>query len=332
MEKQEIKNIITIGASAGGISAVSRLLATLPEEIDAAIFIVIHLGKHANPTIVLSILNKNSKLKVEIPENNTIIRKGMAYLAPADHHMMLIQGKILISMGAKENHWRPAIDVLFRTAAAAYDSCVTGIILTGLLDDGTSGMIAIKEAGGICIVQDPEEAEYSDMPNNVINNIDVDYRVSLVDIGYILSDIYSRGACEPTNVPEQIKKESEITIRMASSYEQTSQLGNPTSLTCPDCGGVLTQIKENNIVRYRCFTGHVFAENTLQSGYIERIEETLWVAVRMMEERRNFLLNYDNRAPELPTLAADRNTRASELKTHIDRLKVILTEVSKPLD
>lgn len=332
MKELEINNIITIGASAGGIAAVSKLLTTLPKDIDAAIFIVIHLSKETITDTVLSILNKKSELPVEIPKNESEIKKGIVYLAPPDAHMMLVRGKILISKGAKENHWRPAIDVLFRTAAAAYDSCVTGIILTGLLDDGTSGMIAIKDAGGTCIVQEPNEAEFADMPRSVIKNIDVDYRVSLEDMGYILSDKYSRGSCEPSAVPDRIKKESEITIRMASGFEQTSELGDPTALTCPDCGGVLTQIKERGVGRFRCFTGHVFSEDKLRTSYLEKTEETLWIAIRMMEERRNFLLSYDSRYNEPVTLTNDRQNRALDLKTHIDRLKVILTDVSKPLD
>ncbi|QPH41270.1 chemotaxis protein CheB [Pedobacter endophyticus] len=332
MKELEINNIITIGASAGGIAAVSKLLTTLPKDIDAAIFIVIHLSKETVTDTVLSILNKRSELPVEIPNNETVIKKGMVYLAPPDAHMMLVQGKILISKGAKENHWRPAIDVLFRTAAAAYDSCVTGIILTGLLDDGTSGMIAIKDAGGTCIVQEPSEAEFADMPRSVIKNIDVDYRVSVDDMGYILADRYSRESCKPSDVPERIKKESEITIRMASGFEQTSELGDPTPFTCPDCGGMLTKIEEHGVARFRCFTGHVFSENVLQTSYIEKTEETLWIAIRMMEERRNFLLSYDSRYNEPVALTNDRQNRASDLKIHIDRLKDLLTDVSKPLD
>ena len=332
MDKQEIRNIIVIGASAGGISAVSKLLSTLPHDIDAAIFIVIHLSRDANPLTVLSILNRHSNVSVQIPENNTPIAKGKAYLAPIDAHMVITKGTISITKGAKENYWRPAIDVLFRTAAAAYDSCVTGIILTGLLDDGTSGMIAIKEAGGKCIVQEPDEAEFADMPTSVINNIDVDYRVPLVDMGFILSDIYTREACEPSSVSEKLKKESEITIRMVSGYEQTSELGEATALTCPDCGGVLTKIEEQANIRYRCFTGHSFTDHVLQQKYIEKTEETLWVAIRMMEERRNFILTNRLKLEQPVSLAQDQTRRASELKDHIERLKGMLELVSKPIE
>ena len=329
MEKKEVQNIITIGASAGGFSAVSSLLSTLPADLDAAVFVVIHLSKTSNENMVLNLLNKKSVLEVRIPENGASIEKGIVYLAPVNEHMIIEKGIITISGGAKENHWRPAIDVLFRTAAAAYDSCVTGIILTGLLDDGTSGMVAIKAAGGVCIVQEPEEAEFPDMPNNVINNIKVDYRVPLLDIGYILNDIYSRGDCDPSAIPENIKQESEITIRMASSYEATSKLGKPTVYTCPDCGGVLTEIEEAGMLRYRCFTGHVFTENVLLKEFSEKTEESLWVAIRMMEERRNFMLSMADRLGETQEVKEERINRASLLKDNIDNLKHILQALNK---
>src|SRR5215217_2275567 len=150
--QDKITNIITIGASAGGISAVSRLCASLDQDLNAAIFIVIHLSRTSTAEVVLRQIQKSSKLPCRIPVNEEEIRNGHIYLAPPDHHMMIEREKILIQKGAYENHWRPSIDVLFRTAAAAYDSCVTGIILTGMLDDGTSGMSAIKRSGGRCIV------------------------------------------------------------------------------------------------------------------------------------------------------------------------------------
>lgn len=327
--KKEVQNIITIGASAGGFSAVSSLLAALPADLDAAVFVVIHLSKTSREDMVLNLLNKKSVLEVKIPENGTPIENGLVYLAPVNEHMIIEKGIITTSGGAKENHWRPAIDVLFRTAAAAYDSCVTGIILTGLLDDGTSGMVAIKAAGGICIVQEPEEAEFPDMPNNVINNMEVDYRVPLLDIAYILNDIYSRGDCKPDAVPENIKQESDITIRMASSYDATSKLGKPTVFTCPDCGGILTEIEEPGMLRYRCFTGHVFSENVLMKEYSEKTEDSLWIAIRMMEERRNFMLSMANRLGESQEIKDERINRAAVLKDTIDHLKHILQGINK---
>jgi two-component system chemotaxis response regulator CheB len=323
---KNVRNIITIGASAGGLSAVSKLLAKLPADLDAAVFIVIHLGKAAIVDVVLNMLGKNSALSISVPEDGTPINTGQVYLAPSDSHMMLEKGHILIKQGAKENHWRPSIDVLFRTAAAAYDSCVTGIILTGLLDDGTSGMAAIKKCGGRCIVQEPGDAEFPDMPNNVLNNMDVDYRVQIEEMGYILSDLYSRNNCDATSVPDDVKLESAITLRMATSLPATAQLGTLTPFTCPDCGGVLTQIDETDAeTRYRCFTGHVFSESFLENQYADKTEETLWVAIRMMEERRNF----NNTMRKHGVNEREREERDKEILAHIERLKTIMQQVAK---
>jgi two-component system, chemotaxis family, protein-glutamate methylesterase/glutaminase len=321
-----VRNIITIGASAGGLSAVSKLLAKLPTELDAAVFIVIHLGKAAIVDVVINMLSKNSALKISVPEDGTPINNRQIYLAPADSHMMLEKGKILIKQGAKENHWRPSIDVLFRTAAAAYGSCVTGIILTGLLDDGTSGMAAIKKCGGRCIVQEPGDAEFPDMPNNVLSNMDVDYRVQIEEMGYILGDLYSRNDCDTGNVPDDVKLESEITLRMTTSLPGAAQLGTLTPFTCPDCGGVLTQIDEPTTeTRFRCFTGHVFSESFLDNQYAEKTEETLWVAIRMMEERRNF----NNTMRKNGVNEVERAERDQETLAHIERLKTIMQQVAK---
>jgi len=332
MENKNVKNIITIGASAGGLSAVATLLSTIPKDIDAAIFIVIHLGKSAIIETVLTLLNKNAGLKVQIPKNGTPIESGNVYLAPVDEHMVIEAGQISIFRGPTENHWRPSIDVLFRTAAAAYDSCVTGIILSGLLDDGTSGMVAIKKAGGTCIVQEPDEAEFSEMPQNVINNLDVDYRVSIADIGYILSDIFSRGNCIPKEIPAEVKLEADITKRMASQFKETEKLGKPTAITCPNCGGILTEIEEEGIKRYRCFTGHTFSQRLLDELLTEKIEETIWVAIRMMEERRNFISGMEKSFNTNSFIDIERKKKAEELKTHVERLKEMLKNLnSSPL-
>jgi len=318
-------NIITIGASAGGLAAVSRLLSTLHAELDAAVFVVIHLGKAAVLDVIVNMLGKNCKLPIIVPEDGTLIKTRQIYLAPADAHMMLQEEKILIRRGAKENHWRPSIDVLFRTAAAEYDSCVTGIILSGLLDDGTSGMAAIKKCGGRCIVQEPKGAEFPDMPNSVISNIDVDYRVQIEDMGYILSDLYSRNECEVAPVPDEVKLEAEITMRMSTSLPVNAQLGKLTPFTCPDCGGILTQIEDSNGEKhYRCFTGHAFGEQFLDDEYADKTEETLWVAIRMMEEQRNFKNTVLNRANSPEWEQRDR-----QFLQHIENLKEILQKLAK---
>ncbi|MCX2453446.1 chemotaxis protein CheB [Pedobacter sp. PLR] len=325
MSKNEVKNIIVIGTSAGGINAVSKLVAGFDKDFDAAVFVVIHISRNSLTEVILSQIQKHTILKCVTPKDGEKIMNKVIYLAPADHHMMIEKKKILIRKGAYDNHWRPSIDVLFRSAAAAYDSCVTGIILTGLLDDGTSGMSAIKRSGGRCMVQDPEEADFPDMPNSVLKSMEVDYKVSINEMGYILSDLFSRKQCEVGKVPADVKLEAQITMRMSSSVKDLEKLGPFTPFTCPDCGGVLVKVKNDQIARYRCYTGHTYTEKALESEKIKRIEESLWVAIRMMEERKNLLeaMESDN--------SNSRIERAGQMKVHIERLKSMLLDLNENL-
>lgn len=326
MKSEAIRNIVTIGASAGGITAVSRLVSTFNDDLDAAVFIVIHLARNSMVDVVLNTIQKNTAMKCVIPSDGQLIENRTIYLAPADYHMLVEKGKISIVRGAYENHWRPAIDVLFRSAAANYDSCVTGVILTGLLDDGTSGMYAIKRSGGLCMVQDPNEAEFPDMPNNVLQNMEVDYEVSIGDMGYILSDLFSREACDASDVPSDVKLEAEIARRMSSNMDDLKELGDVTTMTCPDCGGVLVKVAHDAVPRYRCYTGHTFTEKALENEQIKGIEESLWVAIRMLEERKNLLMTmtgYDAGVGN-ETAILLKKKRVNGIQVHIDRLKTML--------
>lgn len=326
MKKNKVTNIITIGTSAGGLTAVSRLVKTFNEDLDAAVFIVIHMARNSSAGVIQDIIQRQALLPCVIPEDRDPIQNKTIYLAKADHHLLIEKGTIRVTKGAYENHWRPAIDVLFRSAAVAYNSCVTGIILTGLLDDGTSGMYAIKKSGGRSIVQDPAEADFPDMPLNVLQAIEVDYKVSVDEMGYILADLYSRSSCEPVEVPKDIQIEAAIAERMSTNTEDQLQLGTLTPLTCPDCGGVMVQVENDAVTRFRCYTGHTFTEKSLETEQLKGIEESLWVAIRMLEERRNLLLNIgrSNIARSSEQLLAHKKKHAADIQLHVDRLKEIL--------
>lgn len=326
----KVKNIITIGTSAGGVSAVSKLVSTFNQDLDAAVFIVIHLSRNSITEVLLNVIQKHTSLKCVVPENEQVIENRTIYLAKADHHMLLIKGKILLTRGAFENHWRPAVDVLFRSAAAAYGGCVTGIVLSGLLDDGTSGMHAIKRSGGLCMVQDPDEAEFPDMPNSVLRAVDVDYKVSVNEMGYILTDRFLHTLCIEKEAPADVRLEAEITRRMVSSMEDLTKLGDFSHQTCPDCGGAMVRIANDAIPRYRCYAGHSFTERVLQDEQLKGIEESLWVAIRMLEERKNLLQNMAGRE-QMNTGLQGKSTkteRSEGIQLHIDRLKKILVDLA----
>ena len=326
---QDVKNIIVVGASAGGINAMSRLLSSFKVDFDPAVFIVMHLSRSSQAKIIINYLQKFTELKCRVAENELPIENGTVYLAPADHHLLLEKDTMKVQKGAYENHWRPSIDVLFRSAAAVYSSCVTGIILTGLLDDGASGMSAIKRSGGICMVQNPDEAQFPGLPISVLNTIEADYIVSVDEMGHILADRFSSSApCTPKEAPPDVRQEASITRKMGTEITAMQELGPLTPFTCPDCGGVLTAVANDRVERYRCYTGHTFTTRALLNEQIKKIEESLWVAIRMMEERKNLLKSLSGRGNPSPD---DSNSaRTSALQTHIERLKEMLLKIGNP--
>jgi len=319
------KFIIVIGASAGGINASRELITQLSGNIEAAVFIILHLSGKAISDILVQRLQSYTSLTCKIARNGEPIRKGTLYVAPSDYHMLVQKGQVVIGQGPAENRWRPSIDVLFRSAAAAYSTRVIGIILTGMLNDGASGMHAIKRSGGTCIVQDPNKAEFPDMPLSVLNNQEVDYCVELSRMGPLLKKLMQR-TVEEKEAPADVLAEAELAERTSTNIGKVRDLGTRSIYVCPDCGGGLWQMKEDSVDRYRCHVGHAYTEKDLFVKQGESLENTLWVALRMMEERSVLLekMANDERKKGLNSLAAAKDERRADLQQHIDKLKEIL--------
>ena len=321
--------IIVIGASAGGLQAVTELMAQVTEEMNAAVFLVLHASSFAYGDIVVQRLQRNSVFTCKIAEHDEPIRTRHFYLAPPDHHLILKNGKMILGRGPVENRWRPSIDVLFRSAAVNYTTRVIGIIVTGLLEDGAAGMQTIKACGGTCIVQDPKEAEYPDMPQAVLRVVDVDYCTSLQRIAIILQEKTKNGVGKSANIPAQVLKEAEIAERVAIGIDVISDLGGERSAySCPDCGGALWELKDGGMTRFRCHTGHMYSANDLQEVKRKELEKTFWVVLRILEERRNLLYKMaeEERSKGWERSALNKISRAEELETHIGRIKGILFE------
>jgi len=235
---------------------------------------------------------------------------------------MLVKGKMLVTKGARENRSRPAIDALFRSAAVAYRSKVVGVILTGYLDDGTAGMIAIERCGGVCVVQDPRDAAYPDMPQNVLNRIKAHHTVPIAEMGALFMTLLNRPARKDRSVPKDLIIEARIAERVLSDLPSVEAVGRQVPFNCPGCGGVLWEVEEGELLRYRCHTGHAFTSSVLLAEQSAKIEETLWTALRMFEERRNLLttMSQSNAKGFLPTAEA----RAKESEVHIERIRAML--------
>ena len=319
--------IIVVGTSAGGLSALTELVAQLDTDIDAAVFIIFHLPKSGVINTFIRKIQSFTPLQCLVAEDGAQIERGKIYIAPHDYHLLLKSGVMKLTNGPRENRWRPSIDVLFRTAAVAYTGSVIGIILTGLLDDGNSGMKAIKECGGITMVQDPEDAQFPDMPLAVLSSITVDYCVPVSQMGFVLYEVIRNKEPQSRKVPYQIQKEAEIAEKSITDINTIGTLGNKSLYACPDCGGGLWELEESNgDIRYRCHIGHSYTKETFLINQGSEIESTLWVALRMMEERYNMLQRSgeDERSRGIKLLADTHLQRAEEIRVHINKLKDIL--------
>ena len=193
--------------------------------MDLAVLIVLHITRISLGEILVNRIQNNTPFTCKIAEDGEALRPDFIYIAPPDVHLMVKKDKIQLGKGPAENRWRPSIDVLFRSAAAAYNSQVIGIILSGLMQDGTSGMEAIKRSGGTTVVQDPEEAEYPDMPISVLNNVEVDYILQLYKMGAMLEEKCKNGRPPQKEVPEDIIKEAQISERVIAGMDKMGELG-----------------------------------------------------------------------------------------------------------
>jgi two-component system chemotaxis response regulator CheB len=278
--------IIVIGASAGGIEALKSLVRQLPADLPAALFAVVHLPAES-PSILANILDRCGPLQALDAADRRPIRAGHLYVGVPDHHLLIEDGIMRLTRGPRENRFRPAIDTLFRSAAYSHGARAVGVVLTGQLDDGTSGLWAIKDRGGTAVVQAPHDAQYPSMPLSALRNVEVDHVVELAALPGLLTQLARE------NVPYQLtpevatkmRTENEIAAGAESLQAGALTLGKPSTFTCPECHGVLSEVREGPIVRFRCHTGHAYSMQTLLAEVDEAVDEGLWGVLRALQER-----------------------------------------------
>lgn len=324
------KFLVVIGASAGGLNALMETVQSFQKGLDIAYCIVLHLSRKGVGDYVVHRLKQFTDMDCSIPKDGDPIKTDNIYVARPNQHMLVKDNKFILGAGPEENRFRPSIDVLFRSAAVAYSSHAVGIILSGLLDDGTSGMWAIKRSGGTCIVQDPEQAEYPDMPLSIINNMEADYVATLAEIGPAIAEAIKLKKGKKLPVPKDVLAESKIAEHTAVGIDDVNKLDVTQSLfACPDCGGGLWEAHNDVIKRYRCHIGHAYTERDLVLKQAEAAGTTLWTALRMMEERKHLLrkLEVDYTKKGYNSLTAINVEKQKEMQRHIDKLKEILFDL-----
>ncbi|MGH2541974.1 MAG: chemotaxis protein CheB, partial [Ardenticatenaceae bacterium] len=257
-------DIIVIGGSAGGVDALRQLIEMLPDDLPAALFVVLHFPAHA-PSVLPRVLNRRTGLSVSHARDGEPIEQGRIYIAPPDRHLLIKRGHVRLSPGPRENSARPAIDPLFRTAATSYGPRVVGVVLSGSLDDGSAGLKLIRMRKGIVICQEPEEALFDDMPRNAIMTGDVDYILPLAGIAEKLVELAYQSVEEVGGVvmDEEVEFDNDIIAMEIGAIEGEDRSGLPSVFACPACGGVLWERDEAGLIRFRCRVGHAYSTDSL---------------------------------------------------------------------
>jgi two-component system chemotaxis response regulator CheB len=307
-------HIIVIGASAGGVPALLEISSRLPRFFPAPLCIVQHVGN--NPSIMPELLRYRGANHAMHAENGQRLTSGTLHVAPPDCHMLVDGDTLYLTHGPKENHARPAIDPLFRTAALSWGPRVIGVILTGQMDDGSAGLKAVQDCGGITIVQDPESAVEPEMPRSALAAVRADYCVPLAEIAPLLQRLV--GATVPrATVPIPLEVIREVAInRGEATIENVAAIATPSSLTCPDCGGSLWEMKDVKPLRYRCHTGHAYSSISLERAQQDSGELALRSSVRALREREMLL----RRVAAIAT-ATGEPAQATAGLAHADRLR-----------
>lgn len=318
------RDLIVIGASAGGIEALQDLFSGLPADLPAAVLVVVHMPAEGGRALQ-RILSRSTSLDVCTATEGELIESGRVYVCRGDTHLLVGLGHVHVRRGPREHGHRPAIDALFRSAAAYYGPRTIGVILSGTLSDGTAGLYTIRTMGGLAVVQDPNDAVYDGMPRSAIEYVGVDHTAPAAELGPLLGRLASEEV-PSTGVPVHPHLQREVQLVEGDIGEPIDDRpGRPSPWPCPDCAGVLWEIEDGPILRFRCRVGHAWAAGTLLEQQGEGVEGALWMALRALEDRASLSRRLADRAE-----ANGRTISASRLRedlVEIDRNIGILTRL-----
>ncbi|MCA1454579.1 chemotaxis protein CheB [Bradyrhizobium sp. BRP22] len=325
------RDIIVIGGSAGATAPLKEILGRLPADLAAAIFIVLHIPAQGIG-LLATVTSAAAKLPVRQAESGMLIEHGHIYLAPPDHHLLVLRDHMMLGRGPRENMVRPAIDPLFRSAALHYGPRVIGVVLSGFLSDGAAGLNAIKRCGGFALVQDPQDAISDEMPLRALEATTVDLCVPGTRIGDVLSDLVREAPGAALPIPPEIRLEVEIAAGERIGSDSLLPIAAPAPLTCPSCGGVLSELKESHPLRFRCQVGHAFTADVLAKEQEGRVDEALRVALRIIEERAELVhrMALEGRQSGRAAVAEMYEARAAEYRGYADMIRRVVLQSLDP--
>lgn len=278
-------DVVVIGASAGGVEALSELARGLPAGFPAVVLVVVHFPSHSR-SMLPSILSRRGPLEAVHADDGAELRPGVIYVAPPDRHLLIKDGRLCLGRGPRENNHRPAADALFRSAARAFGPRVVGVVLSGTLDDGTAGLSAVRRHGGVTVAQDPADAMHSGMPRTAIEAGVVDHVLSVAEIASLLVRLAETPPGEEPAMDDSLDDfEAALAELRQGAIFPDEPPGTPAGLTCPECLGSLYEIHEGRVLRYRCRVGHGYGNDTLLAEQGSKVERALWTAMQVLNER-----------------------------------------------
>lgn len=321
------RDIIVIGGSAGSSAPLRIILAALPPNLRAAVIVAVHVP--ANSTGILRLVaSASNNLPVKNAEDGDTIRPGQVYLAPPNHHLLVMKDRLALGNGPRENLARPSIDSLFRSAALSHGPRTIGVLLSGKMNDGASGLATIKQAGGVALVQAPTDAATPEMPMSALEATPVDLSATSEE----LAEAISRFTAEPPGparaLPAAVRIEVEIAAGGRSDISKIKELADPSPLTCPDCGGVLSEVRDTQPLRFRCQIGHAYTAKALIAKQRDSIDVAMRVALRILEERVSLVGRMAKEATQANRLgmAQMHEERAGEYRKHVDILRAAILQ------
>ena len=318
------RDIIVIGTSAGGVEALQAVARSLPPKFPAAVFVTLHFPEHGTSSLPRILARAGALAAVHAADGDSIVH-GRIYIAPPDHHLLLTTRGIRVVRGPKDNGNRPAVDPMFRSAAVAFGPRVIGVILSGNLDDGTAGLAAIKRRGGLAVVQDPEEALFPSMPRSALENVAVDRVIHVNHFARTLQELMAEPLpdLEPP-ISHGDAMENDYAAGDLNAIEHPEQHpGNVSPYSCPDCGGVLWEVKDGEFTRYRCRVGHGWTGDALLAQQSETLDDALWTALRALEENaalsRQIAARHRARGAERLAQRLDGQAEAAQARADVIR-------------
>jgi two-component system, chemotaxis family, protein-glutamate methylesterase/glutaminase len=322
------RDIVVIGASAGGVPALDAIIQRFPPELPASILVVLHLASGGN-SLLSSILKRMGQLPAAVPDSRERLERGHIYVAPPDRHMLVLGNDVRLTGGPRENGHRPAVDPLFRSAARTYGPRVIAVVLSGTLDDGSAGAAMVRDRGGFVIVQDPEDAVYPDMPRNCLESAGADAVLPAAAIADKICELLEERLPDRSSVDDLDEQEENELVDA-----QFAVNGSPTELACPDCGGALWERDEGDLVRFGCRVGHVYSPESLVAEHGKALEQALWAALRGLEERADLYRRMARRAQVAGRASTERRfrTRSEAAERHATAVREAVAKLTSSGD